>query len=122
MYTGLGLFGYTYYMHKKKLISEESWGIWPPMLKAVQAVDRKVTGYYKVFVDPPVDKLLPDMPPPPPGYLFPKTLVLDLKGTIISADYVFGKGFEIVKRPGLTEFLGKLSTMYEVVIFGEEEF
>ena len=77
---------------------------------------------YKVFTDPPVERLLPNMPPTPPGYMAPKTLVLDLKGTIVSAEYVFGKGFVIDKRPGLTEFLGKLSQMYEVVLFCDDDF
>lgn len=31
----------------------------------------------------------------------PKTLVLNLSGTIIHTDFVFGKGQEILKRPGL---------------------
>jgi TFIIF-interacting CTD phosphatase-like protein len=51
----------------------------------------------------------------------PKTLVLDLKGTLLSSEYIFGQGFVIMKRPGLTEFLNKVSQMYEVVIFCEEE-
>ena len=57
----------------------------------------------------------------PPGYLTPKTLVLDLKGTILSTEYVFGKGYVIMKRPGLTEFLNKMAKMYEVVILCEED-
>jgi import inner membrane translocase subunit TIM50 len=58
---------------------------------------------------PPIDKLLPDIPPLPPGYEIPKTLVLNLSGTIVKTDYVFGKGAEIMKRPGLSNFLKKLS-------------
>ena len=72
-------------------------------------------------MDPPLDKLLPDLPKMPPGYGTPKTLVLDLKGTILSTEYAFGKGYVIMKRPGLTEFLQKMSKMYEVVILCEEE-
>ena len=33
---------------------------------------------------PPVEKLLPDRPPLPPGAAYPKTLVINLRGTIIS--------------------------------------
>jgi len=58
--------------------------------------------------------LLPDIPPLPPGYEIPKTLVLNLSGTLLKTDFVFGKGYynnflsikkkisaEIMKRPGL---------------------
>ena len=58
---------------------------------------------------PPVDSLMPDRMPLPPGYAHPKTLVLNLQGTLCHSEYVFGKGFEIVKRPGLTMFLNTLS-------------
>jgi len=61
------------------------------------------------MVDPPAKKLLPDLPRLPPGYPVPKTLVLNLKGTIVNIEYNFGTGYEIMKRPGLTEFLNKMS-------------
>ncbi len=32
-----------------------------------------------------------------------------------------GLGFEILKRPGLSVFIQRMSRMYEVVIFGDEE-
>lgn len=70
---------------------------------------------------PPVEKLLPDRPPMPPGYLMPKTLVLNLRGTLVHSEYKFGLGFEVVKRPGLSMFLQRMSRLYEVVIFGDEE-
>ena len=63
---------------------------------------------------PPVEKLLPDRPPSPPGYANPKTLILNLRGTLIHSEYKvfinylflqFGVGFEILKRPGLSVFL-----------------
>jgi import inner membrane translocase subunit TIM50 len=36
---------------------------------------------------PPVEKLLPDRPPLPPGAGYPKTLVLNLRGTLIHSEY-----------------------------------
>lgn len=57
---------------------------------------------------PPVDSLLPERMPLPPGYAHPKTLVLNLQGTLLHSEYIFGKGFEIVKRPGLSMFLNTL--------------
>lgn len=66
----------------------------------------------------------------------PKTLVLNLSGTLIHTNYVvkfaigaifslaffkFGKGAEIMKRPGLKQFLEKLSTLFEIVVFSDED-
>ena len=122
MWSSAALFTFTYYLHKQKKLEEYPTLVFDPMLGAVKKFDGKVMGVYRAFVDPPVSKLLPDMPPAPPGFLAPKTLVLDLKGTIVDAKYVFGQGFVIEKRPGLTEFLGKLSQMYEVVLYSDEDF
>ena len=36
---------------------------------------------------PPVEKLLPDRPPAPPGAYYNKTLVLNLRGTLIHSEY-----------------------------------
>lgn len=74
-----------------------------------------------MFTRPPVEKLLPDRPPLPPGNAYPKTLVLNLRGTLIHSEYKFGVGFEVQKRPGLSMFLNRLSRQYELVIFGDEE-
>jgi|APCry1669189241_1035207.scaffolds.fasta_scaffold680792_1 import inner membrane translocase subunit TIM50 len=41
---------------------------------------------------PPIDKLLPDIPPLPFGYEPRKTLILNLSGTLLKTDFVFGKG------------------------------
>jgi import inner membrane translocase subunit TIM50 len=81
---------------------------------------------------PPVEKLLPDRPPLPPGAAYPKTLVVNLRGTLIHSEYKvittfylpplkFGVGFEVLKRPGLSVFLQRMARYYEVVIFGDEE-
>ena len=72
---------------------------------------------------PPCSKLLPDIPPLPPGYQMqiPKTLVLNLSGTLFRTEFVFGKGTEIVKRPGLSKFLRRLSEIFEVVILTDDE-
>lgn len=36
---------------------------------------------------PPVEKLLPDRPPLPPGAAYPKTLVLNMRGTLVHSEY-----------------------------------
>jgi hypothetical protein len=48
-------------------------------------------------------------------------LVLNLTGTIIQSEYIFGKGTKIVLRPGLEAMLRRLSQKYEIVIFAEED-
>ena len=120
-YGSMGLFAYTYYMYKTKKDYLKQPAIFDTFVNAVTYVDDTVLAVKAMMLDPPLDKLLPDLPKMPPGYLTPKTLVLDLKGTILSTEYVFGKGYVIMKRPGLSEFLSKMSKMYEVVILCEEE-
>lgn len=127
MFTGkvvaFGLFGYTFYVYynDKKVTTERPF-IFKPFLGSVRYLDTKITDLYKLFTEPPIDKLLPDFPKMPAGYALPKTLVLDLKGTLISASYSLGVGFEVKMRPGLMEFLSKMAQMYEVVIFSDEDF
>lgn len=70
----------------------------------------------KTMVSPYYHKLIPDSMVP--GQ---KTLVLDLNKTIISYTYKMGKGFEIIKRPGLNKFLMEMSNYYEIVFFGIED-
>ena len=51
-----------------------------------------------------------------------KTLVLNLTGTLLKNDFVFGKGMTLKRRPGLAQFLKRLSQKYEVVIFTDDDF
>ena len=58
-------------------------------------------------------------------------MVLNLSGTLVHTDFVvflyliifykFGKGAEIVKRPGLTKFLKHLQGNYEIVVFSDDD-
>ena len=50
-----------------------------------------------------------------------KTLVINLNKTLICYEYKLGKGFQILKRPGLNKFLQDMSNYYEIVIFGTED-
>jgi len=74
-----------------------------------------------LLTKPPVNSLLLERPPVPPGYQLPKTLVLNVAGTLVHSEYKLGIGFEIIKRPGLSVFLQRLSRKYEVVLFGDME-
>ena len=120
-YSSICLFGYTYYTYKTNKNYLQQTGIYQPFVNAVVYVDNTLINIRSLMIDPPLDKLLPDLQKMPPGYLTPKTLVLDLKGTILSTEYVFGKGYVIMKRPGLTEFLSRMSQLYEIVILCEED-
>jgi import inner membrane translocase subunit TIM50 len=53
--------------------------------------------------------------------LHPKTLVLNLTGTLIQSEYIFGKGVKTTVRPGLENMLKRLAQKYEIVIFAEED-
>jgi TFIIF-interacting CTD phosphatase-like protein len=46
---------------------------------------------------------------------------LNLRGLLLSQEYKFGVGYEILKRPGLSVFLQRMSRYYEIVIFGDED-
>lgn len=51
----------------------------------------------------------------------PKTLVLNLTGTLVHTNYVFGKGLIVSKRPGLQQFLKKAVQNYELVVFSDDD-
>lgn len=70
------------------------------------------------ITQPPSKKLLPD--PVHPDF-HPKTLVLNLTGTLVKSEYIFGKGNKIIVRPGLEQFLSRLVNKYEIIIFADEE-
>lgn len=67
---------------------------------------------------PPVKKLLPDVIHP---LMHPKTLVLNVSGTLLETDYVFGKGLVVKKRPGLQAMLNKLKNNYEIILFSDDD-
>ena len=74
---------------------------------------------YNLLTKPPVDSLLMERPPAPPGAMYPKTLVMNLNGLLIHTEYKLGVGFEVLKRPGLTSFLGRMKREYELVLFSD---
>lgn len=66
---------------------------------------------YKIqFVtEPPSKKLLYDPVHPD---LHPKTLVLNLTGTLLQSEYIIGKGVKTTLRPGLENMLRRLCQKY----------
>jgi mitochondrial import inner membrane translocase subunit TIM50 len=51
-----------------------------------------------------------------------KTIVLNLSGTLLKTDFVFGKGMTMLRRPGLNKFLKSLSQKYEVIIYSDDDY
>jgi len=116
-----GVFMYHFYCVMRKDKPEEALGVNEAML--MRAYDLK--GFYHFLRDlltkPPVNNLLMERPPTPPGYTPMKTLVLNVSGTLTHSEYKLGIGFEIVKRPGLSVFLTQMAQSYELVLFGDQE-
>lgn len=84
-------------------------------LRAARHIDWTIYDIKKVFTEPAMTKMLPDRPP---GIPTRKTLVLNLKGTLVHQTYKLGVGAELYKRPGLTAFLSRCSQNYDMCIFG----
>ena len=115
------LFAYHYYLIKKYDRPEEALGWIDIFLNSARRFDWHVQDITILLTRPPVEKLLYDIPPLPPGTPYPKTLILGLRGITVHSEYKLGVGFEFKKRPGLSTFIQRLGQMYELVIFGEEE-
>ena len=115
------LLSYHMYLVKKVEKPEKATLQHPMFLSVARSIDFMFYDLKLLLTRPPVEKLLPDRPPLPPGAAYPKTLVLNLRGTLVHSEYKFGTGFEILKRPGLSVFLQRMSKYYEIVIFGDEE-
>ena len=77
-----------------------------------------------LFVGPGREKLLPDFPTQqlPPGSVAPRTLVLDLEGTLTREEWSPKYGWRTAKRPGLDIFLRRMANVYEIVLFADGGF
>eukprot|EP00347_Sterkiella_histriomuscorum_P015966 403355012 len=120
-WASIGLFWYHMYLLKKTDKPETGFMASEAFLNLARNADYAFYDMKLLLTRPPVEKLLPDRPPLPPGSAYPKTLVINMRGTLVHSEYKFGSGFEILKRPGLSVFLQRLSRFYEIVIFGDEE-
>jgi len=85
--------------------------------KPYKFISETVHDFFRPFTDPDKDVLLPDMPPPPPGHVPMRTLVLDLEGTLCHSEWDAKYGWRTAKRPGVDKFLMRLAGMYEIVLF-----
>ena len=113
------LFFYHLYLVTKTEKPEEGFGANGMLLDYAWAAKLGYEDLQHLLTRPPVDSLLLERPPLPPGYAPMKTLVLNVNGTLIHSEYKFGVGFEVIKRPGLGAFLARMSKNYELVLFGD---
>lgn len=105
LWAGFAFFMYHLYLVFNKDKPEQAFLSNSYFLDAAGFAKYNYTMLTLLLTRPPVEKLLGEMPELGPGYQMPKTLLLNLNGTLISSEYKFGTGFEILKRPGLAMFL-----------------
>jgi len=78
------------------------------------AIERQI----KSYTDPTYHKLLPDLAPQLRGSI--KTLVLDLDDLLVHKEWTRQSGWQLFKRPGVTDFLMEMAGYYEIVVFTDE--
>eukprot|EP00355_Strombidium_rassoulzadegani_P007161 CAMPEP_0168626764 /NCGR_PEP_ID=MMETSP0449_2-20121227/10824_1 /TAXON_ID=1082188 /ORGANISM="Strombidium rassoulzadegani, Strain ras09" /LENGTH=299 /DNA_ID=CAMNT_0008668817 /DNA_START=133 /DNA_END=1031 /DNA_ORIENTATION=- len=120
-WAALALLGYHLAIVRKyKKPEEEAPFVIGPFMEAAGACDFFIKDMKILFTMPGMTKMLPDRMNMP-GYMNPKTLVINLNGTLVHQEYKLGVGSEIFKRPGLSTFIQRMSRNYEVVVFGMGE-
>ena len=121
-WTSTAAFGYNYYLvayHNKKTPVEEETGALPIFIDAAKLAFKQYNDAVDFFTKPPLKKFLPD---PVHVLMHPKTLVIDLTGTTLVSNFRFGKGLQVIKRPGLDNLLKRLSQLYEIVIYTDDDY
>ena len=119
LWFGTALFFYHYYQVMFSQKPAEGMFVNDTMLNLAYFWKWLYEDIYNLLTKPPVDSLLMERPPAPPGAMYPKTLVMNLNGLLIHTEYKLGVGFEVLKRPGLTSFLGRMKREYELVLFSD---
>lgn len=87
IWTSFVLFWYHMYLLKKTERPENGFLANPFFLELAKNADWQFYDLKLLLTRPPVEKLLPDRPPLPPGAAYPKTLVINLRGTLIHSEY-----------------------------------
>lgn len=81
------LFWYHVYLIKKTDDPEKGFLANDIFLNFARSADFAFYDLKILLTRPPVEKLLPDRPPLPPGAAYPKTIILNMRGTIIHSEY-----------------------------------
>lgn len=124
LFSIFGLLGANAYISKKaefdrELAKESPFHI-PYVYGVASTVTKTCFDGYNYLLYPPITKFLPDEPPLRPE-LLRKTLVLNFEGTLYSKDFSVGNGVLIHLRPGFKKFVDKMSQLYDIVIYSNED-
>ena len=87
LWATFSVFLYHMYLVKKLEKPETGFMASDTFLRIAKNVDWHIYDLTLLLTRPPVEKLLPDRPPLPPGASYPKTLVLNMRGTIMHSEY-----------------------------------
>ena len=93
LWAGFGVFLYHWYLLKKTEKPEQGFLANEFFLDLAKKADYRVNDLRILLTRPPVEKLLPDRPPLPPGAAYPKTLILNLRGTLVHSEYKVYQNF-----------------------------
>ena len=95
-------FLYHLYIVSKKDKPEEAFGVFDPMLHYARLAHMFYNDLYDLLTKPPVQSLLMERPPMPPGYMSMKTLVLNVSGTLAYSEYKVSScySFRIITNGG----------------------
>ena len=87
IWASIALFGYHLYLLKKTDKPEAGFLANEYFMNAAKSADYAYYDLRLLLTRPPVEKLLPDRPPLPPGAAYPKTIVLNMRGTLVHSEY-----------------------------------
>jgi hypothetical protein len=87
LWASFATFWYHMYLLKKTDKPEQGFLANDLFLQMARKADWHFYDLKLLLTRPPVEKLLPDRPPLPPGAAYPKTLVVSMRGTLIHSEY-----------------------------------